>query len=716
MKKCTIDELKTLYSEAESIDQELFSWQRSNLLLVAGEHYSSKKSKYWNRIRTSNEIPAEQKIRLTKNHIQKITKTLVNNITTYAPSVKPVAHNERERKDQKAAELNDSVWQDLRARHKMRLKTIDWANDFIGVGECAVKIFWDPMAGKYQGEEPVYETDPDTGQPAVDANMQPIQTGTSPKFSGDFVYERVYGFNLLRSPRCQFMGDGCPWIIRKLVDLEELKSKVGEDPDKLRYVQEASKSTYDVFDNSSAGYSKTKGQCLLMEFYYPVSAQHPQGYYYIATESGILWEGELPFGIWPIAFEGYDEIQTSPRKMSIIKQLRPYQIEINRTGSKMAEHQITVGDDKIMVQNGSKVTNGAILSGVRTFNYTGTKPEIMAGRSGDQYLAYMQQNISEMYDVANLVEDSQEKAQTGAVDPFAILYQSIRNKKKFSIYAEKFESFLSQICFITLELARQYYSEETIVPAIGREEIVNIPEFKNSDPLCYQIKLEPTTDDPESQMGKQMIMNHIIQYVGPQMAREDIGKVLSESPFGNWKKIFSDFTLKTNRAENMILALDRGEQPQPNKYDDAKYMISKLVDRMTQADFIFLDQGIQANYESMVQIYDQQAADQEQKILAAEKGYIPSGGPRVKADIYVPSPNSPTRTERATFPTEALVWLIDQLANQGSSQDILRQMNQGAVSDISSLLDQKMAQAMPSTQQPGAPTPQPGQPNPGVLQ
>lgn len=710
IKSPKIEDLNILYSEAESVDQEHFAHERSNLLLVAGDHYSSKKSRYWNRIRESRDIPADQKLRLTKNHIQKITKNYTNNITTYAPSVKVMPHNEKELKDVKSAQLNDSVWQDVRTKHKLRLKTIEWAGNFIDIGEVGAKIFWDTMAGKYLGEEPVPALDPETGEPQMDEMGQPVHSGTRPKFSGDFVFEKLYGFNLLRSPRCQYMGDGQPWCVRKLVDINELKEKIGDDEEKLKYVQEASKNTFDVFEAGSAGYNKVKDQVLLREWYWPPSVNYPNGYFVIATEYGKLWEDELPFGIWPIAFEGCDDIPMSPRKRGIVRVLRPNQIEINRAASKMAEHQVTLGDDKMLIQSGSNVTNGGQLSGVRTFQYTGTKPDVMPGRSGNQYLDYMLQNIKEMYELANMELDVEKQgAATGAVDPFAMLYQSLRNKKRFSIYAEKFEGFLIQVCEIVLAIAKNYYSEAQIIPAIGRDEIVNIAEFKNSEESCYQIKLEPLTDDIETLMGKQLVLNHILQYVGPQMKPEDIGTVLAQLPFGNWKEAFKQFTLKSDRATNFILALDRGEQPQPNKYDDAKYMLSHLVDRTTQADFQYMNPQIQQMYAQMIQQYETQADQEVQEIMRAEKGFIPSGGPRVKADIYVPNATEPSRTERATFPTEALVWLSEQLAKQGSTQEILQQMNTGAVSEMAGQIDQQQASQFPvdpSTTIGGQPYPQ----------
>src|SRR5690554_2079051 len=115
MKK--IDELNELYRESEEVDKALFAEQRSNVLLVSGDHYSKGKSRFFDRIRNSKELSENQKIRITKNHIQKITKIYRNNILSQAPGVKIVPNNMTEIQDQKTAELNDAVRQHLTKRH-----------------------------------------------------------------------------------------------------------------------------------------------------------------------------------------------------------------------------------------------------------------------------------------------------------------------------------------------------------------------------------------------------------------------------------------------------------------------------------------------------------------------------------------------------------------------------------------------------------------------
>lgn len=688
-KKVKIDDLNQIYSEADQLDQEVFAEQRSNILLISGEHYTKKGSKFWNRIRDQKQLSSEQKIRLTKNHIQKITKTYVNNITTFAPGVGIAPSNKTELQDQKSADLNQSVWHHAKAKYKLRKKTREWAKDFVDIGEVGTKIFWDPSAGDFQGYTPELD---EMGQQVLDENGQPAHTGEA-IFSGDFVFERLYGMNLLRAPDAQNMQDSKLIIIRKMVGIADLKAQVGKDQEKLSFIQASSDETYTVFDAASGSYKKSEKEIMLREYYYRPCVEYPQGYFYITTKSGILFEGELPFGIFPICFEAFDEIQTSPRGRSIVKVLRPYQAEINRSASKIAEHQITLGDDKIFLQNGTKVGQSQILPGVRAYTYSGMQPVIMEGRDGAQYLNYMQSQVSEMYQASNVMEDGEEKI--SQMDPYALLFRSMRDKKKFSLYAEKFEDFLISVCGTYLDLARHYLPDDAIIAAVGRSEAINIAEFKSSEKLCYKIELEAQTDDIESKMGRQLALNHVIQYVGPQLGKENIGKLVRQMPYANDDESLSDLTMDYDNATNDILALDRGELPQPGPTDDHVYVVKRLATRMKQSDFRMLSPQIQNNYNQVKTMHEQMEAEKQAAIQAAKSEYIPASGPLVGVDVYVDDPANPQKSRRARVPYQAVDWLIKKLETQGMGTEALDKLDSGSLAEIGNMTLQRGQQANP---------------------
>lgn len=709
--KHDINALNGLYLDGESCDQEVFAEQRSNLLLVAGEHYNRRQSLFYKRLRDTRELNQEQRLRLTKNHIQNICKLFANNIISATPGVGFEPKDEKSVQDQKAADLHHAVWQDADEKYGIQSNLIDqWCDSFIQVGEVITKIFWDPFAGEVKAFEQKVGED---GQPVFIDRMTGEETSEAlddqgfphelqadenlPVFAGAFVFEEVYGFNCLRSAQAKRMEDSPHLCVRKMAQTKDMLSRYKDDPDKAKCFVSSGDDTFVVFDGGKGGYKKTEGLCMIREYYFRPGPEYPRGYFFFTTKEGIFEEGELPGGIFPIVSQSYETIQTTCRGRSPIKHMRPYQIEINRAASKIAEHQVTLGDDKLLSQNGTKISAGIALPGIRAINYTGMEPKILEGRAGDQYVAYMEGQIQELYQVMSVSIDSQKE--TAQMDPFALLFRSASQKKVFQRYTKRFENFLMNVAKTYLRLAKIHLPDDQIIWAVGKSEQINIPEYKNSNDICYQIIVEAQSDDIETKLGKQMAINHVMQYVGPQLKPEDIGKMMRQMPYANFDGSFDDMTIDFDTVENTILALDRGEQVQPSPFDDNVYTIKRLTLRMRKPDFRFLPPQVQQNYQQIVQMHQQQEAQRQQQLQMAEQGYIPTGGQLLGCDFFVADPESPSKTRRARLPAEAIQWLVQHLESQGQSLDQLEGLNPGSQGQIATMMNRSPMGGMMSQPQ-----------------
>lgn len=674
----TISDLNTIYEKANQIDSALFSEQRSNVLLVAGDHYTKKNSQFWSRVRDSVQLSEEQKLRLTKNHCHRVANVYINNIFALAPGVAVLPKDEKSLQDQKSAEQNQSVWIDWKKKNKYRQQVRKDCEDFVKIGEVASKIYWDPYMGKFIGYE--QEVDDETGEPVTDEMGNPQANEMKPVFEGGIRCERLYGFNLLREASTKDDLEEGIVIIRKMVDLSELKAQYGDDPEKSKFIQPSAEGTFTIFDGAAGNYQTAKDQVLVKEYYQPVGPGSPKGYFWITTTAGILEEGELPFGVWPIIFTGMDDIPTSPRKRSIIKVARPYQAEINRSASKIAETQIAY-DDKLLVMQGSKVTQAAKLPGIRVVNYTGAAPVVMEGKSGEQYLSYMQSQIAELYQAVNLEEENADKT-TPSPDNIAELLKIARHKKKFSLYAEKIEQFEVEKCEKVLELAKHYYDDKHLIPAIGKHEIINIQEFKNTNPLFHQISLEPANDDAETKFGKHLTFMSILQYAGGKLERDDLGKIMRAAPYTNNEKIFDSFTMDEDTVTNIMLALDRGQTPKINKNANHKFITKRLAKRQTEADYTLLPMQIQNNYDQAIQLCDQMEAQYMLEMKKAQEQMIPATGPLVKVDMYIDDPANPGGSGRAKMPIDALRWLEKRMQEQGLELEELSKIQDAQTAEM----------------------------------
>lgn len=711
-----VADLDSLYTDGEDCDKRTFAEQRTNLQLVSGEHYVREGSKFWNRIRDNKALTNEQRIKLTKNHIQRVTKIYRNQIEQSAPGIQCVAANERELSDQKAAELNQAYYEYMRECEDLDTKKATWIKNFIEIGEVCVKVFWDPDQGKVNAYEAKMQPDPNHEEGQTDENGDDVdpelvpeldewgdiqQDESKPVYGGKIVFETFEAFNLRRDRSARTMAESPYLILSKLLPRKALRSMLTSEDD-IRKFSAAPFNEWTVFDNNTGQYRAAQDQCLVKEIYFRPGAAIPNGYFFIYTDQIVIAKGELPFGIFPIIHEGFDEQTGNPRSHSVIRHCRPAQIEINRCASKIAEHQVTLGDDKAWIPANTKVSQGALLPGVRINTYTGVEPTITQGRTGDQYLPYLESQVDELYKLANLDEVVQESP--NQADMYSNLMASYKFKNKFAIYGSKFERFYIRVIKTALQVAKHSVSEEELVPAIGRSEYISIAEFKNTKDLNYQIKIKARSEDIESQFGKQLTLNHLIQYVGPNLAKEDIGMMIRQSPFLNEEEMFSRFTQKYDNITNDILAMDRGTFRPPRQFDDHAYIIEALTNRMSKGDFERLPFVIQQLYQRKLQMHEQAKAQQLQDIQRSEAGFIPSGGYLVACDFYIGAPGDPTNVKRVRIPSESLSWLIDKLKSQGSQLDQMQNLPMAAQAQIGQMTQQQQ----PATAGGGASLPQQG--------
>lgn len=686
-------ELFDLYRRAETVDYSIFAEMRTNVRLVSGDHYNEQTSQYWDRIRTSEDLNKQQKLRLTKNHVQKIVKDYVNIVLAHSPGITILPNNPEEIQDQKAAELNKSVLDFYKKTLKLREKSREQAEHYFEFGEVFEKIYFDPDAGKVVDYEPVIGPD---GQMILEKGKDGQPTGSvvkdpeKPIMEGALVVENLLPFDMLRPAWVQSWDEAPFYMYRKMIPNKVLKQWIPKEHHGSCFG--GNQASYYVFNTDLSKYEATQEKKLVVEYYFKPSKEYPEGYFYLATDDYIILEGTLPYGIFPINYAICDKIPTSARGRSIIKTMRPYQVEINRAASAMATAQITTGDDKILLSHGSKMANGGMLPGLRGISVAGNVDavKIIPGRTGDQYLPYLQSQVQELYQVMN-VSEMFFSDKEGKLDPYAMLFHSLKNKRYFSKYSEAFTEFKVREAELLLELAKNYLDDDHLIPIIGTSEIVNISEFRKSQQNRYIISVEVVDTDAETMLGKQLALNHTLQYVGGSLDKQDIGKILRAMPFLNQEEAFDDITLDYDSSKNEILALERGEQVMINPNDKHDYCIQRLINRTRKSDFKFLDPRIQQAFQEAIQAHQQLDMQQKQLIQRMEQGFIPTDGYLVVCEFYVTKENG--KTERVRLPYKSLVWLIEQLKVQGATHEELERQNQGALADMAQMMGASPASA-----------------------
>lgn len=663
MKKHNLEDLRNLYREAESVDQNPLSEMRSFTLLVSGEHYAKRNHTLINRLRASRNIPETQKIRLVMNHIGKITETYNNFISAAAPGVCFRAKSDKALSNVKSAELHESVWKDAKVRYKLDEEFDDSIENLVTLGEEWCILKWNNDAGALKGYQQVQD---ETGQMV----QQPV-------FTGEFEWDFPYAFDMLADAKAKDLNKARFFIQRKVAFVDDLKAQFPEVADKIK---EGKDDTFRVFDTVRGDYrDATDKEVTVKEFYFKKCSQYPNGYFYIMTDDVILAEGEIPFGVFPVVFQLFKKLPTYRRGISIVRRLRPFQVEINRAWSKMSEHQITLGDDKVILMNGTQVSEGMQRPGIDFVNATGESPVVIPGRNGSQYLDAALKTIEQMYQIAD-IDDTDDN--TNLQDAFAILYKAASQKKKFKSSIKRHERYLKDVCTLHAELAKKCLPDDFIIQAVSRAEAINIPEFKNASDLHTQVVAEEQSEDLETKFGRQLQVQQTLQYVGSQLEPEMIGALIESTQTGMPKSVTGDLTLKYNTATNVILALDRGENIQTSQYVDHDYMIKRLENRMTEADFGALPPQVQQLYMQRIQMHEQMKSQNLIDLQRLEQGLIPTGGGLCSMDFYVPDPNSPGKLMRAKAPQQAVGWLFQQLDSQKWVLDPMMNNSQGSQAQV----------------------------------
>jgi hypothetical protein len=300
----------------------------------------------------------------------------------------------------------------------------------------------------------------------------------------------------------------------------------------------------------------------------------------------------------------------------------------------------------------------------------------------------MSSQITELYQVLNVTEGDPIKE--GQLDPYALLYVSNKNREFFSKHGETFEEFVVDVADKFLKLAKEYYDEARIIPMIGRNEQINMAEFKHSEPSSYRIQVEPVSDDANTMLGKQLAINHIMQYASNMVNESNLGLLIKNMPMLNDKEMASELTINYDNCKNDFLAIERGEMPMVNPYDDHEYLISRTSNRMRKPDFRFLPTQVQQMYQDYLQQHEEMVAQAEVARRRADSGYIPVDGPLTTVDYY--TMNAEGKAVRAKMPQRALEWLEQQLASQGTSLQKLDDMNPQSVGNIADQVNQMMGQ------------------------
>lgn len=684
--KHSIEDLNKLYSEGESIDKAHFAEQRTNILLYNGNHFKKNAKGFIDR--NKDKLSQDTKLKLSENHIQVVCNRLIASVNNQSPNCMFVPNNDNELSDIKDAELCNSVKANAEVQLNYEDKVEKLLNNFVITGEAFQFYYFDPYGGKLVGYkqktneagEPLFITP--TGEETTvskglfNEQFQPAQ-GEEPVFEGAIKMEVVHPYNVVRHKSANSVDDSPFLCFGKYVSPTEAKKLVINHPEREKLeksIESCGADTWKTFDPGASDYIDTTGQVFIKYWFFRKCFDYPNGYFKVQMNDEIITEDELPFGVWPIEYVGFRSVASSPRSVSIIRDLRPAQTHLNYLVSNSAFHLVALGDDKIITQMNTKLQMGPTWNGVRSFSVNGPAPVILQGRDAGQFENAIARQVATIY---RLADDTYQTEETKLQDPWAMLFARMSQKLKHSSYAKKFERFLCNGWSIYIQLAKHYYDESQVIKRVGAREAINIKEFKNMSDDGYQIKAKPVSGTLEEQLGASLQIQQVLQYVGKDLPKNVIARMINQMPFLSKESVVGDLLLTDKNIDNDILSLDRGEWSEAMKDDEHDKYIAKLKSRMKQADFRMLPQQVKEMYQQRYQQHVDLQAQVAAELQQSESGFIPMDGGLIKVSIFDDSTN-----QNMVIPYTAIMWLKDKLAAQGAGQEMLSQLDKQSQNDI----------------------------------
>ena len=663
MKELKVSDLNGLYNDADATAKELFAEMRSNVKLYLGLHYSKQSQNGLRGLANAAPISKEKKLRLTQNHIGDIMDKRINSIVSHSPQVFIKPRHSAEIADKKAADVGEAVWRDIQNKNDFKDTTDDLAFDFEVVGECYTYTYFDPNKGKIVGEEP---TKVDEIGNVLESDMI---------YDGKVIIKKLEPFNVLVDPNARSFKDA-EWVMfREMVSVSKLKRHFSNDEDIVSKINASAEESFTVFDTQTGNLqSSKKDQALLKYAFFRPCPDYPTGHFYIFLTDTILAHGELN-DIFPIDGEMCTRVTSNPRGYSIIKRLRGPQAEINRISSQIAQTQIYF-KDRLLISGGTKLSHGGTVAGTVGIRYNGAAPTVMNAKSGEQYLSVLNNQIGNLYKLGQVSEVDEEK--TPSADPRTAMYSSMKQKKKFAKNVAKFESLLKRISKTALKTAQAFYDENHYIPAVDKKEWVSIEEFQNITDFDYSLEVKAMSQDIDTMIGEAHAIEHTMQYA-QQLEKEQVAGLLANHPQLKDTNIVQEITADYRSVEDVFSQIERGRQVEIGEYDNHKYFIKKISNRMKESSFDYLNPQIQEMYKQRLQKHIAIEKQQNEAILRAQNGAVPSGGALITVSGVKDGEGNTIR-----LPYDTIMYAVKKLHEQGARADLVINEieNQGALASL----------------------------------
>lgn len=320
--------------------------------------------------------------------------------------------------------------------------------------------------------------------------------------------------------------------------------------------------------NYSIASQKKKDQAIVYEYWERPSRKHPEGRLIICTDNELLHYGSLPYRVGrdftfdlPFIFQKSLDKPHCIWGRCIIDRLIPLQRRYNALRNRKAEYLNRAAIGQLAYEEGSIDEDFLENDGLAP----GTMIPFKRGAAPPTYMQYhalphsfeteeqsLLADFNRISGVSEISRDSQ--APTGINSGIALSILQEQDDTRLALTAKNLDNCVITLGKMWLRLYKQFGSGPRILKSVGKDQMVEVIEWSESDITSDDIYIETGTQLSESPaQRKQMVFDLLGSglFNDPEtgaLSKEGRSKIFEMLEMGNWEGYDDETTLNTQKA------------------------------------------------------------------------------------------------------------------------------------------------------------------------
>lgn len=482
--------------------------------------------------------------RVTINRIRPAIRTELAKITKSKPQFNVIAASSED-DDIDAAKMGtqavDFVWRNANMDEK-RFKAALWQ---ITTGTGIIKTYWNDKIG----DEVQLNTLDEQGNFALDEQGQEI---TQPNQLGDIDSSVVSPFDFKFDPSANEF-DEAKWCCESKLRTTDY---VLDNYD-VEVSSEGSLASTNLFNGllaningNNADYKpvKVKNSVVVKEYWEMPSKNHPKGRHITIANGKMLQFEDNPYDRLPYFVFVHNLIPGRVWGSSNIEDLIPIQKEYNRTRTQRRLNQTRTGNQRLLTEANSLITEPTNEPGEIVEYRMGKQPpqwETPPAEPG-HIQAELELQLRDFEDVSGIHEVSNGTAPTGMKSGIALNFLAEQDETKLGPIVHNIESTFEKWAQFVLVLMQANYIETRLIKIVGKNNQIEVKEFQGSDLKGNtDVKVIAGSAMPKSTAARQdFVLN-----LWDRRIIADPQKALKLLEFGNIEEIYEDLSIDVNQAK-----------------------------------------------------------------------------------------------------------------------------------------------------------------------